>query len=56
MFFINPFIKKLMKKVKNTKNFTPVTGALVLRLTCNKTLIQMFAGLHKHNNNIIFNT
>ena len=55
MFFINPFIKKLMKKVKNTKNFTPVTGALVLRLTYNKTLIQMFACLHKHNYNIIIN-
>ena len=56
MLLINVFIENLMKKVKNTKNFTSVSGLLFLRLTCNKTLIQMFAGLHKHNNNIIFNT
>ena len=55
MLLINVFIEKLMKKVKNTKNFTSVSGLLFLGLTCNKTLMQMFAGLHKHNN-IIFNT
>ena len=45
-----------MKTVKNTKNFTPISGVLFLRLTCNETLIQMFACLHKHNYNIIFDT
>ena len=43
-----------MKKV-NTKNFTKISGVLFLRLTCNRTLIQMFACLHKHIHNI-FNT
>ena len=37
-----------MKKGKNPKNFTPISGVLFLRLTCYKTLTQMFAGLHKH--------
>ena len=44
-----------MKKVKNTQNFTLISGVLLLRLTCTKTLIQMFACLHKNNHNI-FNT
>ena len=48
MLLINVFIKKLMKKVKYTTNFTPISGVLFLRLTCNKTPIQMFASLHKH--------
>ena len=36
-----------MKKVKNTKNFTPISGVLFLRLTL-KDLYKMFASLHKH--------
>ena len=44
-----------MKKV-NTKNFTAISGVLFIRLACNRTLIQIFACLHKHNHNIIFNT
>ena len=55
MLLINVVIKKLVKKVKNKKDFTPTSLALFLRLTCNKTLIQMFACVHKHNHNIIFN-
>ena len=61
MLLINVFIKKLMEKVKNTNNFTTILGALFLRLTCCDTkthtrkLIKMFACLHKHNHNIIFN-
>ena len=45
-----------MKKVKKAKNFTPISGVLFLTPTGNKTLIQMFGCLHKHNHNIIFNT
>ena len=30
----NVFIKKLMKKVINTKSFTTISGVLFLRLTC----------------------
>ena len=30
MFLINVFIKKLMKKVKNTKYFTPISDVLFL--------------------------
>ena len=42
-----------MKKVKNPQNFTPIICVLFLLLTCNKTLMQMFAGLHKYNHKII---
>ena len=45
-----------MKKVKNKKNFPPISDVLFLRLTCNEAPIQMFACLHQHNYNIIFNT
>ena len=34
MLFINVFIKKLMEKAENNKNFTTITGALFLKLTC----------------------
>ena len=37
-----------MKKVKNLNSFIPISGVLFLRLTCNKTLTQMFASLHKN--------
>ena len=35
MLLINVFIKKLMKKVKNTKNFPPISDAVFLKLMCN---------------------
>ena len=41
MLLINIFIKKLMKKVRITKNSTPMSDALFYRLTSNSTLIQM---------------
>ena len=53
---MNILIKVNEKIVKNTKNFTQVSGVLFLRPTYHKTLIQMFACLHEHNHNIIFNT
>ena len=34
MLLINVFIKKLMEKAENNKNFTAITGALFLKLTC----------------------
>ena len=37
-----------MKKVKNRKNFTPIACVLFLRLTCDKTLTQMFFCLYKN--------
>ena len=50
MLLINVFMKRLMEKVKNTKNFTTISGALFLRLTrsdtksyTKKKLMQMFA-------------
>ena len=38
MLSVNVFIKKLMKKTKNTNNFTLISDVLFLRLTCNLTL------------------
>ena len=34
MLLINVFIKKLMEKVKNTKNFTTISGVIFPKLTC----------------------
>ena len=42
MLLINVLIKNLMKKVKITKNSTPVSDLLLHILTSNSSLIQMF--------------
>ena len=49
MLLVNVFIKKLMKKARNTKNFTSVSDVLFLRLACNLTVIQMFVCIHEYN-------
>ena len=40
MLLVNVFIKKLIKKAKNTKSIPSISAVLFLRLTCNLTLIQ----------------
>ena len=42
MLLINVLIKNLMKKVKITKNSTPMSDLLLHTLTSNSTLIQIF--------------
>ena len=52
-----------MEKVKNTKNFTTISGALFLRLTCSDTKSHTKKNSHrclpdyiaKHNYNFTFN-
>ena len=51
MLLISVFIKKLMKKVKISKNFIPILDVLHHRLTSNST----FLSVYKHYPNIIFN-
>ena len=63
MLLINVFMKRLMEKVKNTKNFTIISGALFLRLTCSDTKSHTKKNSHrclpdyiaKHNYNFTFN-
>ena len=46
MLLISVFIKKLMKKKKISKNFTPILEVLFNRLTSNSTLTQMLLSVY----------
>ena len=46
MLLISVFIKKLMKKKKISKNFTPILDVLFHRLTSNSTLTQMLLSVY----------
>ena len=46
MLSISVFIKKLMKKMKISKNSTPILDELFHRLTFNLTLIQMIFSVY----------
>ena len=54
MILINVLIKKLMKKVKNTNNFTPILDVLLSDLHVIKHSYKCFC-LQKQSCNIIFN-